>query len=163
MAFTKTHFDNLIKKDGHLILVAHTDMNVHCDCYNFDTHEGVPDCHKCFGTGWKYEWYTTKARRSLKGQIEGIDLNLPVKIDGQRYLYYLKSEANIGEKDFILEFIKPEGRNKYNLYFVSSSINNEGEKSEISFKTAFTNKVLLNMNQLLKALELINISKLTEV
>lgn len=164
MQFTKTHFDDFIKNNGHPVLVAHTQMKTHCDCYDYLSHEGDPDCPKCFGTGWSYSWSLTKTRRVEKSfKTSELSMDLPFKISGPHYRYFFKSEVKINKWDFIMEFTGDNARNKYNLYFVSNDLSLRGQNGNESYQTVLANSVVANEKQIKNSLSHLDIPSLNEV
>ena len=165
---TKRTFDSFLKENGHYILVGHTKMKNHCDCYNTSTKEGDPNCPYCFGVGWNYRWYATKARRtqhgeSLSSSSDRMELDAPIKFSGNTFKYYVKTENDINDFDLLIEFDIPENRQEYNLYLVSNHMVFRGEKGNPVYKGILAIRIVIDYNQIVKSLKLLNIEDLEEV
>ncbi len=166
MNFLKREFDKFTEEHGTWRLIGHTVMKNRCICYN--GNEANPKCPYCFGLGWKYYWYLTKARRSqhgdsLSSSTDKVELDLPFKINTLNLKYYFKTECNINIFDFILEFMEPDDRSKYSLYLVTNDKPEQGEYGEPAYKTILANKVFVSEDHIYKALEKIDIKNLEKV
>lgn len=166
LSFTKNEFDRFSEKHGTLRLVGHTKRKNHCTC--FDGENADPKCHKCFGTGWKYDWFLTKARRSqgstgISASNDKIDFRLPFDISTLNFKYYFKTECDVSSYDFIIEFMNSEGRDKYPLYFIKNDKLNEGDGGTAAFKSFIANKVLIEQDVMQKALRNITSKDLGKV
>lgn len=166
MQFIKNHFDRLTEKDGTLRLVGHTKKKNHCTCY--DGEHADPECHRCFGTGWKYDWFITKARRGqsaagVSASNDKIDFKLPFDISTLNYIYFFKTEVMVSSQDFIIEFMHPEGRTNYSLYFIKNNKVNEGDGGSPAFNSFIANKVFIDSKVLKRALSEITSKELKRV
>lgn len=160
--YTKNEFDKFINENGHYVLVGHTNKNVHCDCYNHNTHESNPDCPECLGMGWTYDWSLTQSRRSATGSAnnKGLDFKPPFKLDNKEFNYYFKTEVNIAQLDFILEFMNREERSQYNMYVVRNADLLISEYKKPAYKKISSQKIVDNKKIVNKLLEQMDFSKL---
>lgn len=145
MNYTKKEFDRFIIKHGHTVIVAHSDHKLHCDCYDPKTNKGDKDCVDCFGTGWLYTWFYTKARRS-KYLLENDKMEVMSGIDAYttRFKYFFKTEVPIAHNDFIFEIQQNLGRNTITQYIVKNLSPEIGEDGQVSYQTVIVNQELIN-------------------
>jgi len=164
MNYTKREFDRFILKHGHVVIVAHSEHKLHCDCYDPRTDKGDKDCVDCFGTGWLYNWFYTKTRRS-KLLLEQDKLESHQAIDAYttRFKYFFKSEVPIAHNDFIFEIQQNLGRNTITQYRVGNLSPEIGEDGQVSFQTVIVSQELVNQQVIRKKITEIKQSNLKVV
>jgi hypothetical protein len=141
MTIDKEKFNETLKSHGHKVIVKHTDKKIHCDCFE---QENQNRCFKCFGTGWKYNWYITKTRRTKNGagslandRLEKIKAFI---FSANSYKYYFKTEDKLANEDFIIEFKD----NDINLFYIRNTDIKTGTEGVNVYQEVYANRVIIN-------------------
>ena len=141
MILAKEKFDKNINNNGHKVIVKHSDKKVHCNCYEKDNKN---KCYKCFNTGWKYDSYITKTRRSKKGAGsltgDGLEKKEAFNLYANSYKYYFKTDDIVTVEDFIIEF----NQNDLKLFYVRNYDLKTGQKGIDVYNEVYANRVILD-------------------
>lgn len=99
----------LFDQYAHNIVYIERDERFHCECYVERSGEPLPNCAKCFGTGYVVEIKKMRTRRNISSVPEtlvGVNQLLPVgRISPKAYVYYFEHDHKPRVNDLILEVI----------------------------------------------------------
>lgn len=163
MTTLRREFERFINRHGRIVLVAHTNKKLHCDCWNPTTDEGDPECPKCFSTGWIYHFFLTQTRREeVAMKWDKLDLSDEIKAHTTSYKYFFKPNVPIYTHDFVFEFNLNTQKGIEKIIVRNDDLKT-GEIDDDVYKVVLTNKISINNSKIQNYLKSILNRELKEV